>query len=248
MSIVRIAVPVLQARRKFYFDKGRPWSVLEHILLDALANKSATVPELAKDGMIPRRVVIEALIRLMRAGWAEMTQSTATVSFYATEEGKAAAILGELPNVARRLNRRISFVVDQITGTIYRSRELPFAHTHAVEQRQKREKIIWLERPKHIFLDEVRPLVEALFSDDEKFVSMEASGDRLAERWALVTVRDGEPDGLTHRAPEALIDIVKGAAAGSVSQNDNGQQVHQRLTDVPSTTSLSVCPKSYCII
>ncbi|MCH8243751.1 MAG: hypothetical protein IH897_14240 [Planctomycetes bacterium] len=48
--------------------------------------------------------------------------------------------------------------------------------------------------------------------DDEKFISMDPCGDRPLERWSLVTVRDGEPDGLTRRAPPALIEAVKNAA------------------------------------
>ncbi len=42
MSVMRVAVLVLQGRRKFHFDKGKPWSILEHILLTALAQRDAT--------------------------------------------------------------------------------------------------------------------------------------------------------------------------------------------------------------
>lgn len=213
MSVVRVAVPVLHGRRRFHFDKGRPWSVIEHTLLFSLTLSSATANELSESGNIPKRVVIEALIRLMRAGWVEMIQNASGVLFKATKNGIAAAAKDELPNVPRRLSRNMNFVVDQITGTIYRSRELPFLHTHMVEDRAKRERIVWLKRPSTTQVGEVRPLVEALFMDDEKFVSMDSCGDRPAERWSLVTVRDGEPDGLNRRAPAALIEAVKAAAA-----------------------------------
>ncbi len=218
MSVVRVAVPVLHGRHRFHFDKGRPWSIIEHILLVALAKNTASAGELAERGNIPRRVVIEALIRLMRAGWVEMVQHPSGVSFQATRDGLVAATLDELPNVTRRQSRNMNFVVDQITGTIYRSRELPFTHTHIVEERAKRERIVWLDRPKKEQVDEVRPLIDVLFMDDEKFISIEPSGDRPAKRWSLVTVRDGEPDGLTHRAPPALIEAVKNAAKSAPEQ------------------------------
>ena len=49
-------------------DKGRPWSVIEHVILEALAEKAWTTAELAVAGKLPRRIVIEACARLMRAG------------------------------------------------------------------------------------------------------------------------------------------------------------------------------------
>lgn len=212
MSVVRIAVPVLHGRRRFHFDKGRPWSIVEHILLVSIVQKTTTANELAERGNLPKRIVIEALIRLMRAGWVEMIQRSSGVFFQPTRGGVIAATSDELPNVTERLSRNMNFVVDQITGTVFRTREFPFLHTYQVEERAKREVIVQLERPQNELMDEVRPVVDALLMDDEKFVSVDHYGDRLAKRWSLVTVRDGEPDELTYRAPPALINAVKKAA------------------------------------
>lgn len=74
MSVVRVAIPLLKGKRKFYLEKGRPWSLAEHVLLAALANKPRTVGELAIAGDVPQRLVLEALIRLMRAGWVSLQQ------------------------------------------------------------------------------------------------------------------------------------------------------------------------------
>ena len=212
MSVVRVAVPVLHGRRRFHFDKGRPWSVIEHALLDALGKREATAIRLSEQGRIPQRVVIEALIRLMRAGWVEMIERNSGVIFRITNNGIVATSFEELPNAPRRLSRNMNFVVDQISGTVYRSRELPFYHEYVIRERAEKERIIWIERPERLRVDEVRPLVEALFMDDEKFISMDHSGDRLSERWSLVTVRDDKPDGLPHRAPTTLVEAVKSAA------------------------------------
>jgi hypothetical protein len=48
-------------------DKGRPWSVVEHIILEALTEKAWTAAELAAAGKLPRRVIVESCARLMRA-------------------------------------------------------------------------------------------------------------------------------------------------------------------------------------
>ena len=212
MSVVRVAVPVLHGRRRFHFDKGRPWSVIEHALLDALKKKETTAADLSKHGNIPQRVVIEALIRLMRAGWVEMMERKSGVIFRITGNGGLAASFEELPNAPRRLSRNMNFVVDQISGTVYRSRELPFYHEYVISERAERERIVWIKRPEKPYMGEVRPLVEALFMNDEKFISMDHSGDRLSERWSLVTVRDDKPEGLPHRAPAALSEAVKSVA------------------------------------
>ena len=212
MSIVRVAVPVLHGRRRFHFDKGRPWSIIEHALLYSLKIKEATTANLSERGNIPQRVVIEALIRLMRAGWVEMMERNSGVIFRITDNGVVAVSSEELPNAPRRLSRNMNFVVDQISGTVYRSRELPFYHEYVIRERAEKERIIWIQRPERPRVDEVRPLVEALFMDDEKFISMDHSGDRLSERWSLVTVRDDKPDGLPHQAPTTLVEAVKLAA------------------------------------
>ena len=182
MSLVRVAVPVLHGRCRFFFEKGRPWSVIEHVLLEALARKSYTMSDLADAGKLPYRLAIEATIRLMRAGWVEMVERGSSVRFRATANGAVAATYDELPSAPRQLNRSINFVVDQITGTVYRRRELPFLPQHMVEEMAKKEKIVWVERPDVARLDEVGPLLEALFLDDERFVSMDYDGGRLAER------------------------------------------------------------------
>lgn len=235
MSTIRVAVPVLHGRRKFHFDKGRPWSVIEHLLLFSLTNGQATASELADRGDIPQRVVIEALIRLMHAGWVEMKQTRSSVYFKSTKNGVLAAKQDELPNAARRLSRNLNFVIDQITGTIYRSRELPFSHQHVVEERAKKENIIWLTRPKVEIVDEVRPLVEALFLDDERFVSVEQTGERLSERWSLVTVRRGEIDGLTNRAPANLVKVISDAA--KVAKEDPSKHTDQKV-EIPNSNNL----------
>ncbi|MEQ9420040.1 MAG: hypothetical protein RIF37_04185, partial [Rhodospirillaceae bacterium] len=212
MNVIKIAVPVIHGRRKFHFDKGRPWSIIEHVLLFTLSRNRSTASELALKGDIPQRVVIEGLIRLMRAGWVEMLYEGESVFFEATMNGSVAAKKDELPFASQRLSRKMNFVIDQITGTIYRSRELPFYHEYALVEREKNERIIRIERPSHVLMDEVSPLVEALFLDDEKFVSVDPSGERLSERWSLITVRDGEIEGLSKRAPTLLKESIKKAA------------------------------------
>ena len=228
MSHVRVAVPVLQGRRKFHFDKGRPWTVLEQLLLYELDRGPTSVSALRGRACIPERVIIEALIRLMRAGWVEMMQLPASVDFQITPEGRVVKDYEHLPTAPRRLSRHMTFVIEQITGTLFRSRDLPFVHEHIVGKREEQgEAIIRIERPERQFLEEVRPLVDALFQSDEKFVGIDPYGDRLAKRWALVSVRDGQAEGLSPRTPAKLMEEIKKAAARfSGKPNGNSQRTY----------------------
>jgi phosphatidylserine/phosphatidylglycerophosphate/cardiolipin synthase-like enzyme len=155
---------------------------------------------------------VESLIRLMRAGWIQMIERSNGVVFQPTQSGFGAAVADELPSVTRRMKRGMTFIVEQISGGVFRSRELPYLHMHVVEERAAREPIVWMDRPSQIYLDEIRPLVDALFQDDERFIAMDQAGDRLAERWSLVRVRDGEPDGLSPRASATLVTAIREAA------------------------------------
>ena len=212
MSIVRVAVPVYRGKRKFHIDKGRPWSVAEHVLLQAIATKSQTASELEEISGLPRRLIIEAIIRLMRAGWLELSQGTSGVVFRTNKIGSAMAIRDELPNAPKRIVRWLSFIVDRLTGTVFHGREMPPVEKHIVEARAADEVLVWIEPRESELREEVDQVVTNLFREDEKFISMDPVGDRLVERYVIVTVKDGKLEGLPSGATEELRSIILEAA------------------------------------
>ena len=219
MSLVRVALPLFRGKRRFHLEKGRRWSVAEHIVLASLAERPRSADELAREGRMHRRLALEMLIRLMRAGWVELRPDGSGTVFQASPAGIVAAGRAELPVVARPLSRWMNFVVDRITGSIFRPRELPFLHRNAVQERAKREPIVWLEPHKLDAQFEIQDLVSHLFQEDETFVALDPAGDRLMERFGLVLVRGGSVEGLPERAPPALIEAIRQAAAGHRSAN-----------------------------
>lgn len=222
MSSVRVAVPLFRGKRRFHLEKGRRWSVAEHIVLASLADRPRSADELAREGRMHRRLALEMLIRLMRAGWVELRPDGSGTVFQTSPAGLAAAGRAELPVVARPLSRWMNFVVDRITGSIFRPREMPFLHRNAVMERADREPIVWLEPRKVEAQFEIQDLVSHLFQEDETFVALDPAGDRLMERFGLVLVRGGSVEGLPERAPAALNEAIRQAAATHDSSTASG--------------------------
>ena len=219
MTSVRVAVPLFRGKRRFHLEKGRRWSVVEHIVLASLAERPRSADGLAREGRMHRRLALEMLIRLMRAGWVELRPDGNGTVFQASPAGIAAAGRVELPVVARPLSRWMNFVVDRITGSIFRPREMPFLHRNVVVERAQREPIVWLEPRMVDAKFEIQDLVSHLFQEDEAFVALDPAGDRLMERFGLVLVRGGSVEGLPERAPAALTDAIRQAAATHRSSN-----------------------------
>lgn len=234
MSVVRVAIPLLKGKRKFFLEKGRPWSLAEHVLLAALTNKPRTVGELAVAGDIPQRLVLEALIRLMRAGWVTLQQESKGVVFSATAAGHSVVGDEELPKLAKSTSRWMNFVIDNVTGTLYRSREMPFVEQHVVESRAVKERLVWL-RPREDLdaFDDTAGVLATLFEEDERFLGIEPTGERMVKRFAIATVRGSNVEGLPPRAPAELVELVKRAArdaapspmAEKSQQHDPGRRV-----------------------
>lgn len=214
MNVINVAIPVVRGRMSLTVDKGRPWSVVEHIILEALTTKTWTAAELAAAGKLPRRIVMESCARLMRAGWAELLQDEQSVCFRATPRGKEVACHDELPNAMERRKRTASYVVDLVTNELFRGRAWVVHDEKALRSRAKTEPFVWIKA-----LDEIdyepNKLIDLLLDDDETFVHAEPSGP--AHRWAVATVKDGIVDGLPTGAPLAALRHAVLAAAAKAS-------------------------------
>ncbi len=197
MSSILVAFPVIKDARKFHLEKGRRWTVVEHIILEALAKADWSIADLTAASSLPRRVVLEVVIRLMRVGWVELKPTTQGVIFSSTPGGRVQATREDLPPVTRSATRYMGYAVDLFCGDVFRARDLI---TLTEEQwRNRREQGFWAELPTQLDQDtalpDVRVLADRLLESDEHLTRVEVQDWRPHRRLAIVSVRNGAIDG-----------------------------------------------------
>jgi phosphatidylserine/phosphatidylglycerophosphate/cardiolipin synthase-like enzyme len=189
MKIINIAIPVLKSRAKFIVDKGRSWSIIEHLLLNALSKQSWTASSLATHANLPRGIVIESIIRLMRAGWVELSQATNETLFRANIFGELALDQSELPSILERKNRPTNFIVDLLVGSVFRNREWSVFTEQTIKERALKEHFIILTAESEQTSIDISGMLDILLDPDEVFVSAEPKG--VTRRYVIVTIKDG---------------------------------------------------------
>ena len=95
---------------------------MEHLILFALSQRGYSAAVLAAESQLPRRLVIEVSIRMMRVGWVELVRDGNAMLFRATAAGHRVVEYERLPSVVIPIRRWARVAVDQISGTIFRGR------------------------------------------------------------------------------------------------------------------------------
>ena len=209
---VRVAFPVLFSTIRLHLDKGRQWSVVEHLLLHALARSPSTATELAKKGELPRRLVLESIIRLMRSGWVEMVTADGKTGFRATRMGIAVAERDVLPAPTRPVSRKASFAIDKISGWVFRSGDLNLYTPQRFNKLRETGDVVVLPAAESMSARRPDEIISRLLDDDEQYRGSDASAARPVEWHALVTVYGETVEGLPSAAPTRLRDLIVAAA------------------------------------
>jgi hypothetical protein len=125
-----IYVPVFKLAVSYSVNVGRRWSIIEHLLLSEVATRRRSIAALAEDANLPRRLVVEAMINLLRAGWVEVRATTDGTVFRATKAGEKRSGEEELPAQLHRDVRWISLCVERLTGAWFRSEDLDLVYAN----------------------------------------------------------------------------------------------------------------------
>jgi phosphatidylserine/phosphatidylglycerophosphate/cardiolipin synthase-like enzyme len=233
--VIQVAVPVLKGRTNVVVDKGRPWSVIEHLLLEALCRREWSAADLSSAAKLPRRVVVEAVIRLMRAGWVDVLEAKAVVAFRANAFGEVAAGKSELPQSFERARRQLNFTVDLVDGGVFRNREWYVYDEYTLRDRAKKESLVWIEPRSISEVWDSDEFYEVLLDYDETLVSAEPSG--YSTKYVLASVSNGIIHGLPDRATEKLKAAILHAEKSFDPENSTKPQIFSASDIFPSAQS-----------
>lgn len=222
MSHVQVAIPMLRGTRHFYIQKGRRWSVVEHLMLDAVARRPATAITLSEKSCLPRRVVVEAFIRLMRVGWVELLATDTGSVFTATESGKAQLGSSDLPAATTREGRWMSFSTDLVAGNVFRRKEM-YVHSRVTKAAES-DALVYLDPSLRHSSEDLSAIFAALENENEVIVGVASAPEKLISGYGLVSVIDGQIDGLPGRANEALRSAIMERALPAVPKSSGRRQ------------------------
>jgi cardiolipin synthase A/B len=213
MSVI-VAVPALRVSAKVWVEKGRGWSALDELILWGLDRAPTSAADLSKAIGLPRRVVLQAILRMMRFRLVDAVLLDGMPLFQTTSYG--ARIIsggGEIPTSRRTVSRKVSFVVDRITGTVFARRDVNSDSTRGVVLRRDQGadvREIEVAGTKLITSQtENLARFQKVLQEDETLLYFD--GDTLIERADeyLITIVDGDGiRGLPPKAPTALTSAV----------------------------------------
>jgi phosphatidylserine/phosphatidylglycerophosphate/cardiolipin synthase-like enzyme len=214
--IHHVIFPVLRGSRRFFVQKGRRWSVVEHLLLDAVAREAASAADLASACDLPRRVVVEAFVRLMRASWVEIIATPTGPMFRATALGLVEVAKDQLKAVTVTKPFWRSFAIEQVTGGVFRGRELDVRPFSRLPRTNDEQIVIDISASPTVASGDLSEVFSAIEDEDEIIVGVDKGPDKLTERFAVVTVRNGNIEGLPGRANPALRLLIAGRVMESI--------------------------------
>jgi cardiolipin synthase len=250
MKTIQVVFPVLRGTRRFFVEKGRRWSVIEHLLLDAVCRQPSSAADLAAKSGLPRRVIVEALIRLMRAGWVEITATTSgPMIFKATPLGTVKAPSEQLPAATVTEPKWRGFAIEQVTGGVFRSRELDIRPQSRLPMTTDDQIVVDLQGSAVRTEGELAEVFTAIEGEDELIVGVDRNPEKLIERFAVVTVREDKIEGLPSRATPALRFLIQAKAAetaAAVAKARNGHAGDPIVTPAPQPIASDIVetPKS----
>ncbi|HAO40083.1 MAG TPA: hypothetical protein DCR53_05890, partial [Afipia sp.] len=220
MSVV-VAIPIRRVSTRAVIEKGRGWSALDEFVLWSLSREAMSATRLADDLDIPRRVILEIIVRMMRFRLLEAILIDGFPAFQTTAFGAAVVAGGsEIPTDKQRVTRNVSFVYDTITGTVFSRRDVA----------GKRAGVILSLRQKGIDVRDVEvrgalpkttpqenfARIQKVLREDEKLLFFD--GDTFVERqneFMLIVVDGASMRNLPDRAPESLKQEIARVAASA---------------------------------
>lgn len=114
-NVVSCFVPALAYGVSYRLSKGRPWSPLEWLVLQAVDNGVHSLAALVDLLQVNQRLLIEALVTLTTEGWLAVGRKGIT-EFEASRKGSDAAVQGQPPVTHLRAQDARKYLVKECLG------------------------------------------------------------------------------------------------------------------------------------
>jgi phosphatidylserine/phosphatidylglycerophosphate/cardiolipin synthase-like enzyme len=181
---------------------------------------------------------VEGFIRLMRAGWVELSLTGGTPVFKTTPIGAAMAPAEELPAPTTIERRWRGFAIDQVTGCVFRSRDLDIPPLKQLPTGNDEQVVTWMPSVPTNWED-FGAVFAALEGEDEVIIGFDSSPECPLKRHAVVTVRDNSIEGLPSGAPAKLRSLILKAAKDALLESN---AIPSAIEMVGERTSVPIVP------
>ena len=216
-----VCIPVRRIKCQVGIEEVRAWTVVEELLLLAVAQQPMTIAGLAAASGLARQIVVAALARLMRFRLVKVEREHH--KFAASRFGVMAVRSGNpLPVIAKARERWLGFVVDRVVGRVLWTRDVRRVTVRDLEGLRRRpgvQRLVMLPEP-HQRIDvgqaamavRIMELVER--GREERLARIVAGSAVEYDEFIGVTVENGELRDLPESAGNSLRKAVLSAAAG----------------------------------
>lgn len=172
--IIFVKVPFGHGFHKFKIMKRLNWGAVDHLILQTLAVESLTSNQLSEKTLLPKQLITEIIIPLMKAGWVEILSTKQDYQFQVTQRGLAAATQIDLPVNKEPLIRTRNFIVDPITQQCYRV-DRKKRQTYQIYPKGKADRLLsqygnfstTLQTEKPVFEPDISDILSCVANDDE---------------------------------------------------------------------------------
>lgn len=117
-----VFLPISRFIVPYEVAKGRSYSAFEKLLMECLRDAPQSVDALHDTFLIHRRVIIEAIVTLMQAGW--VTMDAKPGQFGLTAAGEFALNHSDLPPSIETKTKTASIILERVSGQVCSSRDV----------------------------------------------------------------------------------------------------------------------------
>ena len=189
-------LPVYRGTLYVHLERGLHWSVVEHLVLVALCKRPFSTLELTSYANLPQNVVVEVVMRLMRAGWVETTTDDTGTRFKASAAGDRESKKDSLTPIVRHITKNLHFAVDRVTGTVMGLDTLKLRHARDLIELRRRCRTLPLsmsdgEPLGNLELIHRLSTTPGIVYSDEKIVGCDPYRSNIEPDWYLTLTRIG---------------------------------------------------------